>query len=251
MAMSSSGSGSLIRRQHVLGRLLDDRRARVVVLVDPVAEAHQLDAALLVLHPPDERVDVAAVGLDAAPASPARPGWRRRAAARTARSPRPRPRRTGWPGRAHQPHRRRRAVLLVVGVQHEQHVQHLGHDRVDLVLRWPARRRSSAGSCHVVQRVVRVEHRLPDRLLVRVRGDRRHLRHQPDRGDLAPGRGRTGRGCPGRTSTARSPRRNSTAIGCASRGKPSKNRRISSCSSVCRLICSEKSASSAAVGSSP
>ena len=37
---------------------------------------------------------------------------------------------------------------------------------------------------HEVQGVVRVEERLADGLLVRVRRDRRHLRQQPDRGDL-------------------------------------------------------------------
>ena len=51
-----------------------------------------------------------------------------------------------------------------------------------------------------------------------------------------PARGRTGRASPGRRSTARTPREDSTGIGWASRGKPSKNRLRSSCSSVWRRI---------------
>jgi len=34
---------------HLVGMLLDDRRARIVVLVDAMTEAHQLDSGLLVL----------------------------------------------------------------------------------------------------------------------------------------------------------------------------------------------------------
>ena len=48
--------------EDLVGLLLDDARPRVVVLVDPVAEAHQLDAVFAVLDLLDEVVDVA-VGL--------------------------------------------------------------------------------------------------------------------------------------------------------------------------------------------
>src|SRR5829696_3256061 len=50
--------------EDVVGGALDDGGARVVVLVDPVAEAHELDAFLLVLDALDEGVDVAAVVAD-------------------------------------------------------------------------------------------------------------------------------------------------------------------------------------------
>src|SRR5205814_9284807 len=40
----------------------------------------------------------------------------------------------------------------------------------------------------VAEIVVRIQERLPDRLLVRVRRDRRYLSQQPDRGDLHLGR---------------------------------------------------------------
>ena len=65
IAMSRSGSVVPIPSSTSRRRLLHDRRARVVVLVDAVAEAHQLDAGLLVLDPLHERVDVAAVVVDA------------------------------------------------------------------------------------------------------------------------------------------------------------------------------------------
>ncbi len=84
----------------------------------------------------------------------------------------------------HHPHGRRRAVLLVVGVEDEQHVDGPGDDRVDLVLLC----RHPEGEPHEVldvpEGVVGVEEGLPDRLLVGVGGDRRHLRQQPYGRDL-------------------------------------------------------------------
>src|SRR5665647_2306695 len=50
--------------QELVGGLLDDGRARVPVLVDPVPEAHELGAALFVLDLADELVDVATISLD-------------------------------------------------------------------------------------------------------------------------------------------------------------------------------------------
>src|SRR6185437_13667003 len=52
-------------RQHIVAGFLDDLRARIVVLVDPVAEAHQLRVVSLVLHVGQEIrnvFDVADVG---------------------------------------------------------------------------------------------------------------------------------------------------------------------------------------------
>jgi hypothetical protein len=116
--------------EHVVRGLLDDRRPRVVVLVHPVAEAHQ--AALAGLHRLDERrhvVDRPDLG-----ASARRPRWRRRAAGRTARcAPAAARVRVGLAG-ADDAHRRGAAVLLVVGVQDEQHVHRPLEHRVDLVV---------------------------------------------------------------------------------------------------------------------
>ena len=85
LAMSSSGSLTPSLVEHLVGGLLEDRGARVEVLVDAVAEAHQPEAGALVLGLVDELLVVAAVGLDASRASRSPPGWRRRAAAPTAR----------------------------------------------------------------------------------------------------------------------------------------------------------------------
>src|SRR6185312_10302577 len=50
--------------QDVVGGGLDDLRARVVVLVDPVPEAHEADTVLLVLDLLHEVLGLDAVGLD-------------------------------------------------------------------------------------------------------------------------------------------------------------------------------------------
>jgi hypothetical protein len=63
----------------------DTDPAKVVVLVDPVPEAHQLRALLLVLHPLDKRVSCRPRGRRSARASTAPPRSPHRAAVRTAR----------------------------------------------------------------------------------------------------------------------------------------------------------------------
>ena len=85
---------------------------------------------------------------------------------------------------ADQPDGRGRAVLLVVGVQHEQHVQHPGEDRVDLVRGGRHPERHAQEVLDVPEGVVRVQQRLPDRRLVRVRSDRGQLGQQPDGGHV-------------------------------------------------------------------
>ena len=49
IATSSSGSLTLQLGQHFVTHLADDRRARIVVLVDAMAEAHQAETGFLVL----------------------------------------------------------------------------------------------------------------------------------------------------------------------------------------------------------
>ena len=78
----------------------------------------------------------------------------------------------------------RRAVLLVVGVQDQQDVQRAGHLRVDLVGLGREPERHPQEVLDEALRVVRVEERLADRLLVGVRRDRRQLGQQPDGGQL-------------------------------------------------------------------
>ena len=49
---------SLMQLEDLVRVTLDDRRARVVILVDPVPEAHELDAGLAVLDLLDEGLDI-------------------------------------------------------------------------------------------------------------------------------------------------------------------------------------------------
>ena len=121
-------------RQDLVAGDLDDLGARVVVLVDAVAEAHQAEARVLLLGQLDVLLDVAAVVAGCARASRALPGWRRRAAGPTAR--RCRRRRDANRLACELPTMRTvevRAVLLVVGVQDQQQVQDLHQILVDLV----------------------------------------------------------------------------------------------------------------------
>ena len=85
---------------------------------------------------------------------------------------------------ADQPDRRRRAVLLVVGVQDEQHVQRLDQVGVLLVGLGREAERHPQEVLDQPAGVVRVEERLADRLLVGVGRDGRQLRQQAQRGDL-------------------------------------------------------------------
>ena len=237
MAMSSRSSRLPSVGEHLVGGLLDDRRARVVVLVDPVAEAHQLDAVLLVLDPLDER---------------RRRRRRRRGSSSSISS-------TAWlappcsgPNSALMPAETEANRLAcdeptsrTVDVEQfcswsacrmSSRSSACDHRRVDLVRLGREAERHPQEVLDQAERVVRVEERLADRLLVGVGRDRRQLGQQPDGRQLAPARGRTGRASPGRRSTAPTTAEDSTGIGCASRGKPSKKRLRSSCSSVCRRI---------------
>ena len=77
-----------------------------------------------------------------------------------------------------QAHRRRGAVLLVVGVQDEEQVQDLDDLLVDLVRLGRDREHHVEEVRAVVEVVLRVDERLADRLLVREGGDGPHLREQ-------------------------------------------------------------------------
>ena len=126
--MSSSGlfPGDL---EDLVGRLPDDLRPGVVVLVDAVAEALQPALALLhlcdegghVLQAPD-LVSIRSTGLVGAAVAGAVEGGGGGGGGRVGIGV----------GGAHDPHGRGRAVLLVVGVEDEQDVEGSGQDRVGL-----------------------------------------------------------------------------------------------------------------------
>ena len=131
--------------EHLVAGLLHDLGARIVVLVDAVAEAHQAEAVVLVLGALDEFRDA----VDRADL--AQHLERRLVGAAMRRAPQAGDaggdagERIGA-GRAGEPHRRGRGVLLVVGVQDEDAVHRARQHRVGLVLLATAPRSTCAGS---------------------------------------------------------------------------------------------------------
>ena len=157
-------------------------RPRVVVLVDAVAEAHQL--LLAVLHALEEVGDVVD-RLD-----PAQHPQHRLVGAAVQRAVEGGDaggdRRVGVDvGGADRAHRVGRAVLLVVGVEDEEDVERPGEPRVGLVLdlgHLEQHREEVLGVGEVVVRIdVGQAHVVP----VGERGERRHLGDQPDRRHVA------------------------------------------------------------------
>ena len=89
------------------------------------------------------------------------------------------------PGRRAQAHRRRRRVLLVVGVQDEDAVHRAHQHLVRLVVLARRREHHPHEVRRVRQVVARIHVRLADRVLVGHRDQRRHLGDQADRRDVA------------------------------------------------------------------
>ncbi len=163
-------------------RLLHDARARIVVLVDAVAETHQAERIVLVLGPRNifrnaidgadlgqhvERGFVCAAMGGAPQAGDAGRNAGERIGARGA-------------GKAN---RRRRRILLVVGMQDEDAVHRARQDRIDhIVLAGNCKTHAQEVRC-VVEVVLRVNERLADMVLVGHCRDRRHLRNHAQRGD--------------------------------------------------------------------
>jgi hypothetical protein len=170
--------------EHLVAHLADDLRARVEVLVDAVAEAHQAHAGILVLHPVEElrhlvhaadlleHVEHGLVGA-AVGRAPQRRHARRNGGVGIAA------------GAAGEAHRRGAGILLVVGVQDEQQVERLGVQRIDLVGLAGDREEHVQHVRGVVEVVARVHEGLAERVLVGCRGDRRQLGDDAVREDLA------------------------------------------------------------------
>ena len=162
------------RVEHLVAGLLHDLGARIVVLVDAVAEAHQAERIVLVLGPLDvlgnavdgadllEHVERGFVGAAVRRAPQARDAGGDAGERIGAR-------------RAGEPHRRGRGVLLVVGMQDEDAVERLGEHRVDLVGLARHREAHLQEVRRVVEIVARIDERLADRVLVSHRRDGRHL----------------------------------------------------------------------------
>ena len=168
--------------EDVVAGLLDDLGARVVVLVDAVAEAHQ--PLVAVLHALDEVGDVLLV-LD--PAQHPQHGLVGAAVERAVeRADAAGDRGVGVDLRgADRADGVRRAVLLVVGVQDEQHVERLDEPLVggEAVLAHPEQHRQEVRG--VAELVVGVDERLALRVPERPGAERRHLGDHPHDLELA------------------------------------------------------------------
>ena len=162
--------------------LLDDPRPRVVVLVDAVAEAHQL--LLAVLHALEEVGDVLG-RLD--PAQHPQDGLVGAAVKRPVqRGDSGRDRRVGIDlGGADTADGVGRAVLLVVGVEDEEHVERLRQPGIGLVLHLGLLEHHREEVLGVAEVVVRIDVGKPQVVAVGEGRQRRHLRDQPDRRHVA------------------------------------------------------------------
>ena len=164
--------------------LLHDLGARIVVLVDAVAEAHQPERVVLVLGPRDVLRNV----LDLADF--AEHLERRLVGAAVRRAPQAGDaggdagERVGA-GRAGEAHRRGRGVLLVVGVQNENPVERARHDGIDaeVLARNAEAHAQEVGA--IAEIVLGIHERLADRIFVGHRRERRHLGDHAHRSDLA------------------------------------------------------------------
>ena len=189
--------------EHPLGGALQDLGPRVVVLVHAVPEAREPERVVRVLGPAHRLAHVAAVVADVLEHLHARlVGAAVQRAPQRVDAGRDRRVQVRLRGTDHA-HRRRGAVLLVVGVQDQQLLQRVHDRRRDLVRLRRHREHHAEEVLDEVERVVGVEERLADRLLVRVRGDGRQLRHQAHDRELHLRRDRAGLRSPGRRSRAR------------------------------------------------
>ena len=91
-------------------------------------------------------------------------------------------------GRAGEPHGRGRGVLLVIGVQSENAVHGARQHRIGLIVLARHRKAHAQEVRGVIERVLRIDEGLADRIFVRHRGQRRHFGDHADRGDHALGR---------------------------------------------------------------
>jgi hypothetical protein len=161
-----------------VARVLEDARAWVVVLVHAVTEAREAERVVGVLRHAHVLVDVAAVGGDAV--EHLDHGLVGTTVERTPQGVDAGGDRCEEVGltRADQPHRAGGAVLLVVGMEDQQLLQGDHGVVAHLVALRRHREHHREEVLDEIERVVGVQERLTDRLLVRVRGDGRQLRHQ-------------------------------------------------------------------------
>ena len=164
--------------------LADDLGARIEILVDAMAEAHEPEMARLVLRHRQvlrnvlDRADLLEHREHRLVGAAVRRSPQRRHAGRDGGI------RVGA-GAAGQAHGRGAGVLLVVGVQDEQQIERLGGDRIDLVVLARHREEHVQHVGAVIEIVARIDERLAERVLVRRGRDGRQLGDDAMREDLA------------------------------------------------------------------
>ena len=166
--------------QHFLGGLLHHLRARIVILVHAVAEAHQAERVVLVLGAGDIFGDVLHVADFAQHVERGLVGAAMRRAPQAGDPGRDARERVGA-RRSGKAHGRGRGVLLMVGMEDEDPLHRALDDRVDLI----GLGRDAEGHAQEIAGVAEVvlgeDERLADRIFIRHRGERRHLGDQPVR----------------------------------------------------------------------
>ena len=172
------------RGEHLVGRFFDQTRTRVVVLVDAVSEAHQANTVFFVLHTLDVPLNGLARTLNLTEHREhgfvgATVQWaeQRVDASRNRRE-------HVRVGRTHNTNRRRGCVLLVIFVKNQQSLERTHHDRVHLEALGAVAERQPHKVLDVGERVVGVEERLTDALLVRIGSHNRQLGQQAEGGDF-------------------------------------------------------------------
>ncbi len=170
--------------QNLVAGLFHDLGARIEVLVDAMAEAHQLERIVLVLGLGQELLDVRHV------ADFVQHGEYGFVRATVCRSPKggdtggDTGERVGTGG-ASQAHGGSRSVLLMIGMQDEDAIHGLGQHRADRFDLARGVEHHVQEVFRVAQVVARIHQRLTDRVLVNHRGDGRHLGDQAHGGNFA------------------------------------------------------------------
>ncbi len=170
--------------QHFVAGLAHELRARIVVLVHAMPEAHQLDPGILVLRPLDELADLGDVAdllqhLQRRLVGAAVRGTPQAGDARGDAGKRIGARRT------REAHGRGGGVLLVVRVQDENPVERAHQHRVDLVFFGGHREHHAHEVGGIGQIVLRIHERLADRVFVGHGHDGGQLGDQPEGRDFA------------------------------------------------------------------
>ena len=162
--------------QDLVSGLLHDCGSRIIILVHAVAEAHEPHALFLILHPVHEVGSITTICgnfLQHLQHRLVRPTMQRARQRINATSNGHEHIRLGGSNHAH---RRRRTVLLMVGVQNKQLVQGFRHHRIHLVRLGGIAEHHAQEILPSIERVIGIHVRCTLRRPVSIGGEHRHLR---------------------------------------------------------------------------